>query len=118
MQWSNVFEMDEIGFRVFDVLRMIFECCFFRLNIFNHFYVCKKNFSVLSSNLSLLQLPTERSSRDYSEVVHTRLCLEDFYHFINLPNSTNLPNCNSYSGNSEPAVIAEAQLAILISVSV
>ena len=29
MQWSNVVEMDGIGFRVFDVLRMIFECCFF-----------------------------------------------------------------------------------------
>ena len=31
MQWSNVVEMDGIGFRVLDVLRMIFECCFFSL---------------------------------------------------------------------------------------
>ena len=73
-------------------------------HIFNHFYVCKKKFSVLSSNLSLRQLPPERSSRDYPEVVHTRLCLEDFYHFINLPNRTNSPNCNSYSGNRDPTV--------------
>ena len=29
MQWSNVVEMDGIGFCVFDVLRMTFECCFF-----------------------------------------------------------------------------------------
>ena len=73
-------------------------------HIFIHFYVGKKNFIVLSSNLSLRQLPPERSSRDYPEVVHTRLCLEDFYHFINLPNHTNSPNCNSYPGNRNPTV--------------
>ena len=29
MQWSNVVEINGIGFRIFDVLRMTFECCFF-----------------------------------------------------------------------------------------
>ena len=44
MQWSNVVEMDGIRFRVFDVLRMIFECYFFSLAYLQPFLRLQKQF--------------------------------------------------------------------------
>ena len=44
MQWSNVVEMDGIGICIFDVLRMIFECCFFSLPYLQPFLCLQKKF--------------------------------------------------------------------------
>ena len=42
MQLTNVVEMDGIGFRVFDVLRMIFEFCSFLLAYLHPFLSLQK----------------------------------------------------------------------------
>ena len=44
MQWSNVVEMDGIGFRIFDVLGMIFEFCSFLLAYLHPFLRRQKKF--------------------------------------------------------------------------
>ena len=64
MQWSNVFEMDEIGFRVFDILRMIFECCFFSLAYLQPFLRLQKKFQRSIFKFELATAP-------YKEVVQT-----------------------------------------------